>query len=339
MAFEATMLRPLDLQAAVLEQYGSGAALVSISEHLYDWRARIKVQSDPDVYLDSPIDVARAARKQHGAKWTPVAIGVHRYDWKAVRFRDLDCRVLPVMLVACDRFYDVNAVRTGLERFSTVLEAVQGWYRLRAGTTFKLVQPLVLPTRAPSSRWNELSYRTDAEPAERYILLRSAIDEYARALPEPGSKLRVALGVYTGDSVSVWLGAASSGRFAVVPPRATSVMCPATGPLDAACADAAYALGHEIGHTFGLAHSCSEDAFPDNAQCGLSIMEGTKPPTAILLDGEIEILLATCFFPPVQRRGLKATHPVKPVPHRAPCVLSRGAPANTRRLPVVAKPG
>jgi hypothetical protein len=336
MPFESTMFRPLDLAEAAHEQYGSGAAIVSNSDHLYDWRARVKVQSNPDVYLDFPINIARAARKQYGSKWIPVAVGVHRYDWKAVRVRDFDCMVLPVMLIACDRFYDINAVRTGLERFRTVLEYVQGWYRLRAATTFTLVQPVVLPTRAPSIRWNELSNRTDAVPEERYILLRTAIDECTRGLPEAGSKLRVAVGIYSGDSASVWLGAASVGRYVVVPPRATSLMCPASGPLDAACADAAYALGHELGHTFGLGHSCSDDAFPDNPQCGQSIMETTKPPNAILLDEEIEILLDTCFFPAVGRPRRRRVRRARTVPRRIACALSRGGPTTTRRIPAMA---
>lgn len=336
MPFESNMFRPLDLAKAAREQYGSGAAIVSNSEHLYDWRARVKVQSNPDKYLDFPISIARAARTQHGPKWIPVPVGVHRNDWKAVRPNDFDCMVLPVMLVACDRFYDINAVRTGLERFRTVLEYVQRWYKLRAKTTFRLVQPVVLPTGAPSIRWNELSNRTDAVPEERYILARTAIDECMRAVPKPGSKLRVVLGIYSGDSASLWLGAAKVGRYAVVPPRATSLTCPGTGPLNDSCADAAYALGHELGHTFGLAHSCEDDGFPDNPHCGQSIMGGTEPPDAILLDEEIEILLDTCFFPAVGRRRRHPARRARTVPRRVACVLSRGGPTTTRWIPEMA---
>ena len=343
MPFGSAMFGSLDLAQAASQQYGADATIVSDSEHLYDWRARVKVQTNPDVYADMPLDIAQAARSEYGATYVAVALGVHRYDWRALRFSDLNCVVLPVMEVACDRFYDITGVRNALDRFRSVLENVQTWYEYRAGTTFPLVQPLVTATRSPSARWNELSARTDSIPEERYVFLRTALDEYARALPAPGVRLRVAIGVYTGDSPDVWLGAASSGRTAVAPPRATSVTCPISGPLDFRCADASYALGHELGHTFGLCHSCDTSCWADpSPDCHQSIMETAKPPDAILLPDEITILKQTCFFSRRRRPGKK-------LPRRAPgqrrprpqsrsyaCVIDSAGPSAIRKLPAPA---
>ena len=115
-------------------------------------------------------------------------------------------------------------------------------------------------------------------------------------MPEPGSNLRVVLSPYTGESAGVWLGAAASGRYAAATQRATSLDCPSEGMLGRACDDAAYAIGHELGHTFGLGHSCDE--YPGHPRCGESIMQTGSPPEAILLQQEVCDLLASPFFRP-----------------------------------------
>jgi hypothetical protein len=90
-----------------------------------------------------------------------------------------------------------------------------------------------------------------------------------------------------------------NGPFVVVPPRATSVTCPINGPLDERCSDATYAIGHELGHTFGLCHTCKDECeFQNDPQCRKSIMNGNgiKMPNAILVKGEVDKVKKTCFF-------------------------------------------
>jgi len=284
--FESQHYERLDLRQVVRLQYGPLASLVAVGEHLYDWRARIW-----GIYL--PLDLQLAVTAQYGHGWTLASVGVHRDDWRAVRFARLIDVVLPVMLIASDRFYDVSGVRTGLSRFQSVLTADQNWYRLRAGSTFRLLQPLVLPTSRGAKAWINLSNST-ADPLHRYDLLNAGVESYRACLPIPGDALRAVVSPYVGHAPDVWLGAAAGYHMAVVPPRATSLICPPIGPFDERCADATYAVGHELGHAFGLRHSC--DDYPLESQCSNSIMQAAKPWDAILLPDEITRLVLGRFL-------------------------------------------
>ena len=287
-AFEGDYYRSLDLRQAAIDQYGPGAVLVESGDHLYDWKVRPSGSR-----LLQPLDVAEAVASQYGSGWRLVTTGVHKYDWKAFRPSEPDEVVLPVVLVASDRFFDVAGVAGAVERFRSVVGRVQSWYGARVGAKLRVLEPLVVRTSLSSTQWDDLSALSD-DPAHRYDFLNECIRAYEESMPEPGSNLRVVLSPYTGESAGVWLGAASSGRYASAPQRATSLDCPAEGPLGAACADAAYAIGHELGHTFGLGHSCDE--YPGHPRCGESIMQTGKPPEAILLQQEVCELLASPFF-------------------------------------------
>ncbi|MFO0981158.1 MAG: hypothetical protein U1E76_05300 [Planctomycetota bacterium] len=284
--FESQFYYSLDLQRAAKDQYGPSATLTWVGDHLYDWRAVVRGQF-------KSLDLKLAVKTQYGSSWTLAAVGVHRYDWRAVKFANLSYVVLPVMLIASDRWFDINGVRDGLARFQSVLLADQNWYQLRAGATFRLLQPLVVYTSLSAADWKHLS-DISADPAHRYDMLYAGKDQYTYSLPAAGSSLRVAMSPYAGPCPDVSLGAASTASYALAPQRATSLVCPPSGPLDYRCADATYAIGHELGHTFGLNHSC--DDYPSDGQCQNSIMQVGKPWDAILLKPEIAKLLNSPFF-------------------------------------------
>lgn len=312
MAFESQYYKSLDLERAARDQWGPTATLTWTGDDLYAWKA--KVGSD----LKS-LDLKQAVAQQYGSDYALTLVGVHRYDWRAVRASDLDYWVLPVMLIASDHLFDIAGVRSGLTHFMSVLAYIREWYGQQVSATFRELQPLVVTTDLTSSDWNGISNST-AQPDHRYDLFNDAKQAYPSDQPQPGDKLKVALALYTGDSPDVWLGAASGGNMVVVPPRATSITCPASPPIDYRCSDAAYAIGHELGHTFGLHHSC--DVYPGFPNCQQSIMQTGKPPQAILLQPEVCILLQSPFF--------FSVYGIVVVPHLGvvpPCVLGPEGPA------------
>ena len=287
--FDGSAFYPIDVNRAAQQQFGFLATAVMVQDHLYGWKASVGGQ----LY---GIDMQRAVEMQYGSGYVLAAIGVAAYDWRAVRWSELNNRVIPVMPVASEYFWNVSAVRSGLANLKTVLVSIQNWYDLRAGQTFHYTLPLIVPLQSTlnAAQWNALSAAT-SDSDHRWDLMNAAIDDYRRSYPRPNSAQKTIIVPFTGASQDVWLGAASTdGRYAVAPPRASSLVCPSSGTLDYRCADATYAVGHELGHIFGLQHSC--DAYPSDAACTSSIMQVGKPWNAILLPGEIATLTPQVFF-------------------------------------------
>src|SRR6059036_1371073 len=187
--FDASQYFGIDVQRAAQQQYGSSAKAVTVSNHLYGWRALVGSQ------LFS-IDMARAVHDQFGAGYILGAVGVGIYDWRAVRWSALSYKVLPVMVMARDYFFNVDAVQTGLANFQSALTATWNWYRLRSGvgTSFRMLQPLVVFNQSPytAAQWNGFS------DAGGETLWDFAWNAYASAYPSStlgssGAALRVQL--------------------------------------------------------------------------------------------------------------------------------------------------
>ena len=201
---ESTFYYPLDLARAAREQYGRSATALATGNHLYSWVAKVGTDS-------KPLDLRQAVSSQYGPSYTLAAVGVSLWDWRAVNLATLPNTVLPVMAIASDRFFSVRGVGNGLARYVSALTTMRSWYKARSGKTFRLLQPLVVPTNRTSEQWNQLSAST-TDPAHRFDLLYEAIAAYRAQLPGRTENLRVAIAPSPGTApTSGWGPRPSTG--------------------------------------------------------------------------------------------------------------------------------
>jgi hypothetical protein len=200
---------------------------------------------------------------------------------------------VPVVILAAEYVNDSSARATAAANFSSIGRYVRDWYRYRAGATFFLDGVVFVASTRSAAEWINLS-QLSAQSDHRYDYFWAAYDLVAPTA-QPGKKYAVS--VYAGYQPDTSLGAAAAGVVAVAGPRTSSVSCPTfspSGSVDTRCADSTYAIGHELGHTWGLGHAC--DVYPSASSCGQSIMQTGRPPGAILLSGEIDTVRASAWF-------------------------------------------
>jgi hypothetical protein len=298
---------------AARDPYGSSATVTSVCDHMYCWRAIVGTR----LYS---IDVQRAVTTQLGSGWRATSVGAHLYDWRAVNLSTLNGAILPVLIVPIDRILSITNVRDAAARFDSVLENLRSWYLLRANETFGVLQPVIVPTSLNASQWTAISKYTTcpgdathppvdpnlcgnppsglANPSNdaRWALIDRSIADFEAQLGTAPAALRVASSIDLGTAgYDTWWGAASRTPYAAGTPRESSLTCPAASNGGSSCGRAGYSIGHELGHTFGLEHSC-DDYDPDPANCSQSIMQAKDPWDAILLGFEVSTVKQTSFF-------------------------------------------
>jgi hypothetical protein len=280
------VLTRLDLGQIARDQWGPDARLVRVGDTLYGWRARVNGKLHH-------LELSSATNSELGSGRALVAIGTGAKDWRVLNLAALQHVTLPIMLVASDQVSHPKRVAEARHRFRSVLGVVDAWYGKRAGVAPSFAPALALPTKVTSKKWAHLS-KISVEASHRYDLYYKELDAFHAWLPDPNANWRGVLAPFAGVRPGLWLGAADGGPVAIGTPRETSVLCHAGQPLTDVCSDAAYAFGHELGHAYGLAHSC--DVYPQYSDCGNSIMQTGKPMAAILLPPEIGAVEASPFL-------------------------------------------
>ncbi|WP_338164324.1 M12 family metallo-peptidase [Vibrio sp. 10N] len=296
--FSSAPYKKPDFQRYCQQQYGWDAIARKSGEHVYNWQCAQGVNH-------YPMNVAAACRDQFGADHSPVTLGASAEDWRCTSWQEASNKVVPVIIVSANYFYNTTASDNAINAVAAVVQKVKAHYKaqMSSGKTFSLVEPIVALSLKSNQTWHDSSCLTspaehrNAEcssslpaTADRGRLFWDAVNEVKAQFANKNEQtdLVAPIFIFTGNEGEVFgLGAAAleweGVKYNVQPPSVA--VCDVN---DSQCG--LYAVGHEIGHNFGLRHTC--DVQPNLARCHESLMQTGR----ILMPFEQEILNKSAFF-------------------------------------------
>ena len=284
------------------DEYGSISSAVPDQDG-YEWYCKVTddIVDEDTLFIISIPDICL---RQFSSNHVEVLLGGTSNDWACVDWNN-NARfvVVPVLVVANDFHSDSIEISGAIESISAAMDRVQSWYqrKMKSGKTFRLVRPILRLSEKSGKEWNELSCLT-ASPSDRpqeCVDMSSEADRFgyyyegqaeamATTIPSWPQEQTVPTFIYTGpDSEPFWLGAAAAGPYSINPPNIS--VCPKDSD-DCGL----YSIGHELGHSFGLVHSCEIVSKP---RCYNGIME--NPPNilkAVLFGKEQDMLNTSPYF-------------------------------------------
>jgi hypothetical protein len=290
--------------AGYCRSFGQNYYAQNTSDHAYGWECTDNLNT-------FGIDTGAVCRSQWGSNYKAVLKGNYKYDWSCTGWSDANHKVVPVVIVSSEYFYNVDEVNAGIQAYAARMLKTRSWYsnHMYSGKTFSLVKPVVHLSLKNNSVWRNLSCLTadpsdrPAEcpdhkaPADRGKLFYAMVNEVKYLFNNKKTKTDIIapIFIYTGtDSEPFWLGAASltvdDVKYDALPPNIG-----ACSVNDEYCG--VYAIGHEMGHSMGLGHTCDLDTVPTGI-CGYSIMENPSNnfEQAILFPEEQEVLERSPFM-------------------------------------------
>lgn len=289
---------------AVLNDYCrevySGTSSAVRGQDEFDWCCKLDDDNDDVKRLISIPDVCQ---KQWSANHKEVLLSGTADDWACVDWDKAKYVVVPVLVVANDFHSDSYYIQDAVESVTAAMVRVQSWYqrKMSSGKTFRLSRPILQLSSKSAKEWNELSCLTGSPPdrpqecidqtseADRFgYYYEGQAEAMETSLPPWPQEQTVPTFVFSGpNSDPFWLGAAAAGPYSVNPPNVA--VCP-TDSEDCGL----YSIGHEMGHSFGLAHSCEVVSEP---KCYNGIMQ--NPPDileAVLFSPEQVFLNTSPYF-------------------------------------------
>jgi hypothetical protein len=255
--------RALDLNRECQTFYGAASRAVGIRQDAYGWVCQTPGRAD------AGIDMNAACRRSYGASAFAALKGIHLYDWQCLLPTDVRGRVVPVLLVPYEKLNagEISGVAAALGRVTALLGGTRAFYAAHAGRPVPATRGYVQITGVPARHWEELAIATDhLEPGFQYVKtvdrygyfykVQAELRQYASLTTS--QTLRVGGFIYEGAAPAwtpTWLGASAAGAVFVPAPSATYASCMLGLEPDSRYQNAFYAVGHEMGHTFGLPHT------------------------------------------------------------------------------------
>lgn len=273
--------------------YGSTATLWPNDGHAFKWAAK-----KPNDNTRYSIDLQSYSQKSileggagYSADWRVVLTGLHKEGWAWFNPFQQNYQVIPLIQVAQDFIWnsasELNAAR---DNFAHNVRKVSEFYKGQIGSDFIVHDPMMMYSGRSSQKWYDI-YQQCTKAETRFMLydvVRADIETaFARRI---NSNLIFVTTQYCGNQPTWDWGAAGGGNVSVV---SAFACCHRYNPDTAGQWEqtVAYAIGHEVGHCFGLPHSD-----PKLDTTGKALMLRGFPPNAIFLDNEKTILKNNAFF-------------------------------------------
>jgi hypothetical protein len=202
-------------------------------------------------------------------------------------------KVKPVIILASDQ----KLTKVITARYQKTLTYIEDWYHhwISKGRTTKSLSfsnILSVNSNLKSKHWVYLSDISEMGPTRFDLFYEAQKQLVKNNYNKPGE---IYLGmIYAGEFTENKLGAASAGGCAIIPPQSKQECVKFSSnnspQIPSLVADCVYAAAHELGHCFGLGHTC--DDYKNDSQCWNSFMQQGRPPNMTMLTQEIDRLRA-----------------------------------------------
>lgn len=278
---------------AARSQHGAQATLWPNDGHAFKWAAKkpgdeTRYGIDLQAYSQKPVAEGGAG---YSADWRVTLAGMGKGDWAWFNPFQQNYEIVPFIQVAQDFIWSsADELNKARDNFHHNVKQVAEFYRQKVGSYLTVHDPLMAYSNRSSQKWYDI-YQQCTKAETRFMLYDVVRQDIETMLGRRiNSNLIFVTAQYCGNQPTWDWGAAGGGWLCVVSAFACCHRYNAStaGQWEQTVA---YAIGHEMGHCFGLPHTD-----PKQDSTGLALMQRGFPPNAIFTQQELTNLRNNAFF-------------------------------------------